>query len=142
MFCFVPAAHKWPWGVFSGGDEFWYYTRRVCVGRCFCFFASFFLFLCYTLKQNEAQTARAESTHEVVKYRPKDVTQTQQQRLESPTVTLIWHASKYKRYIIFVILMTLFLIYVFILNVFYICFFLSLLFFAAFFFFCCLSSCT
>ena len=31
-----------------------------------------------------------------VKQRSKDVTQTQQQRLESPTVTLTSHASKYK----------------------------------------------
>ena len=43
VFCFVPAAHNCPMGVFSGGDEFWYYTRRVCVSRCFCFFVKFSL---------------------------------------------------------------------------------------------------
>ena len=37
-----------------------------------------------------------ESTHKGVNQRSKDVTQTQQQRAESPTVTLTWHASKYK----------------------------------------------
>ena len=37
-----------------------------------------------------------ESTHKGVNQRSKDVTQTQQQRPESPTVTLTWHASKYK----------------------------------------------
>ena len=31
-----------------------------------------------------------------VKWRSKDVTGTQQQKLESPTVVLGWHASKYK----------------------------------------------
>ena len=31
-----------------------------------------------------------------VNQRSKDVTQTQQQRLESPTLTLTWHASKHK----------------------------------------------
>ena len=48
------------------------------------------------LKQNEAQSARAESTHRGDNQRSKYVTQVQQQRPESPTVTLIWHACKYK----------------------------------------------
>ena len=48
------------------------------------------------LKQNEAQSARAESTHKGVNQSSKDVTQAQQQRLESPTVTLTWHACNYK----------------------------------------------
>ena len=52
--------------------------------------------LMYKLKQNEALSARAESTQKGVNLHPKDVTQTQQQRPESPTVTLTWHASKYK----------------------------------------------
>ena len=38
----------------------------------------------------------SESTPKGVNYGSKDVTQTQQQRFESPTVTLTWHASKYK----------------------------------------------
>ena len=50
----------------------------------------------YRLKQNEALSARAESTHKGVNLHPKDFTQTQQQRPESPTVTLTWHASKYQ----------------------------------------------
>ena len=52
--------------------------------------------LMYRLKQNEALSARAESTHKGVNLHPKDVTQTQQQRPESPTVTLTWHARKYE----------------------------------------------
>ena len=36
------------------------------------------------------------STHEGVHYRSKHVTQVQQQRPKSPTVTLTWHACKYK----------------------------------------------
>ena len=48
------------------------------------------------LKQNEAQSARAESTHKGVNQRSKYVTEVQQQRPESPTVTLTWHACKYK----------------------------------------------
>ena len=43
-------------------------------------------------KQNEAQSARAESTPKGVNQRSKYVTQTQQQRPLSPTVTLTWHA--------------------------------------------------
>ena len=44
---------------------------------------------------------------------PKDVTQAQQQRPESPTVTLTWHASKHEvrklhqRYILFVFVFVL-----------------------------------
>ena len=38
------------------------------------------------LKQNEAQSARAESTNKGVNYRSKDVTQLEQQRPEPPTV--------------------------------------------------------
>ena len=37
-----------------------------------------------------------ESTHKGVNQCSKGVTQTQQQRPESPSVTLTWHASKYK----------------------------------------------
>ena len=47
----------------------------------------------YKLKQNEAQSACAESTHKGVNYPSK---QTQQQRPESPTVTLTWHVCTYK----------------------------------------------
>ena len=46
--------------------------------------------------QNEAQSARAESTHKGANWRWKYVRQVQQQRPESPTVTLTWHACKYK----------------------------------------------
>ena len=58
--------------------------------------------ICYTclknfnLKLNEANSARAESTHKGVNLRSKSVTQVQQQRPDSPTVTLTWHACKYK----------------------------------------------
>ena len=48
------------------------------------------------LKQNEAHSARAKSTHRGVNQHSKDVTEAQQQRPESPTVTLSWHACKYK----------------------------------------------
>ena len=53
---------------------------------------------CTNLKQNETQGARsaAESTHKGVNQRSKYVTQAQQQRPESPTVTLTWNACKYK----------------------------------------------
>ena len=36
--------------------------------------------------------------HKGVNQRSIDVTKTQQQRHESPTVTLTWHASKYKEH--------------------------------------------
>ena len=49
--------------------------------------------------RNEAQSARAESTHKGVNQRSKYVTQTQQQRPESPTVALTWQVSKYKVYV-------------------------------------------
>ena len=49
-----------------------------------------------SLKQNEAQSTRADSTRKGDNQRWKDVTQTQQQRPESPTVTLTWHACEYK----------------------------------------------
>ena len=48
------------------------------------------------LKQNEAQSARAESTNTGVNQRSKILTQVQKQRPESPAVTLDWHACKYK----------------------------------------------
>ena len=48
------------------------------------------------LKQNEAQSARAQSTNRGVNHRSKYVTQVQQQRPESPTVTLTSHSCKYK----------------------------------------------
>ena len=38
----------------------------------------------------------AQSTHKAVNKRSKDNTQIQQQRPESPTITLTWHACKYK----------------------------------------------
>ena len=48
-----------------------------------------------SLKQDEAESAGAESAHKGVNQRPKDVTKTQQQRPESPTVTGTWHACEY-----------------------------------------------
>ena len=48
------------------------------------------------LKENEAQSAHAESTHKGVNWHSKYVTQVQQQRPESPMVTLTWHACEYK----------------------------------------------
>ena len=42
------------------------------------------------------QQPPSETTHKGVNQRSKDVTQTQQQNPESPTVTLAWHASKYE----------------------------------------------
>ena len=48
------------------------------------------------LKQNEAQSARAESTRKGVNQRSKYVTLVQKQRPESPTVTLTWPECKYK----------------------------------------------
>ena len=54
------------------------------------------LVLYVNLKQNEAQSARAESTNKGVNLLSKYVTPVQQQRPESPTVTLSWHACKYK----------------------------------------------
>ena len=54
-----------------------------------------FTTLYHNRKQNEAQSAHAK-THRGVNQRLKDVTQTQQQRPESPTATLTWNAGKYK----------------------------------------------
>ena len=54
------------------------------------------LFVCYNLKQNEAQSARTDSVHKGVNQRSKDVTQTQQERSESPVIALTWHANEYK----------------------------------------------
>ena len=45
-------------------------------------------------KQNEAQGVRAESTHKGTLLALER--QTQQQRPESPTLTLTWHVCKYK----------------------------------------------
>ena len=67
-------------------------TRSSC-GRCLFRIPSFAV---TNLKQNEAQSARAQSTHKGVNQRSKYITQVQQQRPESPTVTLTWHACKYK----------------------------------------------
>ena len=50
---------------------------------------------CVNLKQNEAQNACAESANKGVNYHSKYVTEVRQ-RPESPTVTLNWHACKYK----------------------------------------------
>ena len=54
-----------------------------------------FLHLNYNLKQNEAQSARADS-NKGVNLRSKDITHTQQQRPEWLTGTVTWHACKYK----------------------------------------------
>ena len=48
------------------------------------------------LKQNEAHSAHAESTNKGVNQNSKYIAQVQQQRYESPTVTLTWLAFKYK----------------------------------------------
>ena len=48
---------------------------------------TYFLYLTKNLKQNKAQFAHAESTHKGVNYRPKSVTQVQQQR---PEMYLWW----------------------------------------------------
>ena len=50
----------------------------------------------HNLEHNDARSANAQSAHKGVNYHPKDVTQAQQRRPESPTVTPTWHASKYK----------------------------------------------
>ena len=49
---------------------------------------------CINLKQNEAERVRAESTHKGVNQRLTGIAQ--QQRPQSPTVTLTWHLHKYK----------------------------------------------
>jgi len=49
-------------------------------------------------EQSEAQSAWTESTRKRVNWPSKDITQTQQQRPESHTVILTWHANKYKIY--------------------------------------------
>jgi len=54
-----------------------------------------FLHLNYNLKQNESQSARADS-NKGANLRTKDVTHTQQQRPEWLTGTVTWHACKYK----------------------------------------------
>ena len=62
------------------------------------------------MKQNEAQSARAQSKNKGVNQDSKYVTQAQQHRSESPTVTLTWHACNYKvhtlnqRYILYIII--------------------------------------
>ena len=48
------------------------------------------------LKQNEAQSTRAESTPKGVNQRLKNVTQIQRQRPELPMVTHLAHVCKYK----------------------------------------------
>ncbi len=48
------------------------------------------------LKQNDAHSARAESTHRGVNQHSKDVTQAQQQRPGMCVNTLTWHVCKYK----------------------------------------------
>ena len=50
----------------------------------------------HNLEHNDARSANAQSAQKGVNQRPKAVTQTQQQRPESPTETLTWHASKFK----------------------------------------------
>ena len=69
-----------------------------CLHRCthLSLFVCVNCFFCIkNLKQNEAQSADAESTHKGVNQHLKYATQVQQ-RPESPTVTLTWHACKYK----------------------------------------------
>ena len=67
---------------------FFFFCLRNCIpGVCI---------LVTNLKQNESQSAHAESKHKGVHKRSKSVTQVQQQRPESPTVTFTWHACKYK----------------------------------------------
>ena len=53
-------------------------------------------FFCTSSKSPRQNSSSPKSTDKGVNQHSKDVTQTQQQRPESPTVTLTWHASKYK----------------------------------------------
>ena len=46
--------------------------------------------------KKKSRKNKVESIRKGVNQRSKDVTQTQQQRPESPAVTLTWHAGKYK----------------------------------------------
>ena len=62
----------------------------------FFFEERFYVWLVANLKQNEAKSARAWSTHKGVNWRSKYVTQVQQQRPESPTLSLTWRACKYR----------------------------------------------
>ena len=48
----------------------------------------------FNLKQSEGQSARAGSTNKGANLRSNYLTQVRQQRSESPTVTLTWHACK------------------------------------------------
>ena len=55
------------------------------------------LYYYYYLKQNEAKPEPVHNQQtKGVNWRSKNVTRTQQEWRESPTVTLTWHASKYK----------------------------------------------
>ena len=45
---------------------------------------------------NSKWNQNVQPTHKGVNYLSKYVTQVQQRRSESPTVTLTWHACKYK----------------------------------------------
>ena len=47
----------------------------------------------HSLKLNEVQSDLAESTHKVVNYHSKGITQKQQQRSELSPITLTWHVS-------------------------------------------------
>ena len=47
-------------------------------------------------KKKERERKKEDSTSKGLNQRSKDVTQVQQQRPKSPTVTLTWHACKYK----------------------------------------------
>ena len=76
----------------------WQLSRRCCTCTYFVSLCVDRILFFIDLKQNAAQCACTESTHKGVHQRSKDVTQTKQQRPESPTVTLTWHASKYKVY--------------------------------------------
>ena len=52
----------------------------------------------HSLKQNEAHSTCVRSTNKGVNQPSKGVTQTQQQSLEPPRVTLIWHANNASKY--------------------------------------------
>ena len=65
----------------------WFSVRSVINSSQWAFFVN------YCQIRN---TRCVQSTHKGVNLHSKDVTQAQQQRPQYPTVTLTWHASKYK----------------------------------------------
>ena len=73
----------------------------VCLTQCSCWCPTSSVWsecCCYVLSACciRASLCLNQSTHKGVNQRSKYVTQVQQQRLESPAVTLTWHACKYK----------------------------------------------